>query len=76
MHSLIVHYTVTASRQLQSGVVLIAKCGGISFITAYRWWSRLYYYRRYGGLSLHTWMRVSQGLDSCSDRNNLSAELT
>jgi hypothetical protein len=30
MHSLIVHYTVAASRQLQSGVALIAKCGGIS----------------------------------------------
>jgi hypothetical protein len=34
MHTLIVHYTIAASRQLQSGVVLIAKCGGISFITA------------------------------------------
>jgi hypothetical protein len=33
-HSLIVHCTVAASRQLQSGVALITKCGGISFITA------------------------------------------
>jgi hypothetical protein len=34
MHTLIVHCTVTASCQLQLGVALIAKCGGISFITA------------------------------------------
>ena len=34
MHSLIVHYTVAASRLLQSGVALIAKCGGLRFITA------------------------------------------
>ena len=34
MHSPLEHYIVDASRQLQSGVALIAKCGGISFTTA------------------------------------------
>jgi hypothetical protein len=33
MHSLKVHYTIAASRQLQLGVELITKCGGISFIS-------------------------------------------